>query len=299
MKSIFTSFLLLLFLNSFSQIPNFSFENWTSMGTYENPDNWSTLNNTTALANVFTATKATPGNPGSYYLKLTSKVVGPVTVGAIAVCGKFDSLTGNPISGFAYSGRPLNITGKWQHMIFTVPETPAIQGSMKVYLTHWNSGTQQREIVATVDTTFKGMVMSWQNFTFKFNYQSWKMPDSCIIVLKASGSVPKNQDYVWVDNLTFSGTYVGTEEISTFKPLIRVYPNPASTTAYVDLKTEKTSEISFQIFDLSGKIVKEDKVNLLNSNYTHTFDISDFQKGIYFVKVKSDNWTEVKRLVIQ
>lgn len=298
-KILLTLLIIFSFVYGYSQIPNNSFEEWTSMGSYENPNGWSTMNNTTALASIFTATKGTPGNPGNSYLKLTSKTVGPTVVGAIAVCGKFDSLTGNPISGFPYNGRPLSITGKWQHMIFTIPETPAIQGSMKVYLTHWNSGTQQREIVATVDTTFKGMVMAWANFTFSFKYQSWKIPDSCIIVLKASGTVPKNQDYVWVDNLTFSGIYVGNENITASKPLIRIFPNPSNNITYIDIKSENISETNFQLFDISGKLIQEENINPTQKEFTQSMNVSGLPSGVYFVKIKSDNWNEVRRLIVQ
>ena len=54
-----------------AQIPNNGFENWTTVGTYSNPDNWATLNSLTAPFSIYTATKGMPGSPGSSYLKLT------------------------------------------------------------------------------------------------------------------------------------------------------------------------------------------------------------------------------------
>jgi len=41
----------------FAQIPNNGFESWTNMGTYFNPDQWGTLNNTTAAGGVYTCTQ--------------------------------------------------------------------------------------------------------------------------------------------------------------------------------------------------------------------------------------------------
>lgn len=107
--------LFLLVINSaYSQIPNGGFENWTSMTTYDLPDGWATLNNKTAVQTMFTATKATPGNPGSSYMKLTSKTINGSVVPGIAVCGKMDTPTMQPKSGFAYNMGPANFTGKWQ-----------------------------------------------------------------------------------------------------------------------------------------------------------------------------------------
>ena len=131
-------------VTAFAQIPNSSFENWTAVGTYSVPNGWGTLNNTTTLAGVYTATKGTPGSPGNSYLKLTSKTVGTGVVNGIAVSGVLDSMTMMPKSGFAYNMRPANFTGKWQHMIYG-----SSQGSIKVTLTRWDTGTNMRMPVAS------------------------------------------------------------------------------------------------------------------------------------------------------
>ena len=170
------SALVLMFIVSSiqAQIPNFSFENWTSMGTYSNPTDWGTMNNTTASTNIFTATKATPGNPGSSYLKLTSKTVGASVVTAIAVSGVLDSITKQPISGFAFNQRPASFTGKWQYMYTTTP------GLISVKLTRWNSVTHARETVANASKTLTGMVMSWDSFNINLTYLNGNYPDTCI-----------------------------------------------------------------------------------------------------------------------
>ncbi len=51
----------------FAQIPNNGFENWTTVGAYSVPNSWGTLNNTTTLAGVYTATVGTPGSCGKWY----------------------------------------------------------------------------------------------------------------------------------------------------------------------------------------------------------------------------------------
>lgn len=67
MKRSISLLLALMFVTTISnaQIPNSSFEDWDNMGTYSNPVGWGTMNNMTSAASIFTATKATPGNPGS------------------------------------------------------------------------------------------------------------------------------------------------------------------------------------------------------------------------------------------
>ena len=95
----------------FSQIPNSGFENWTNMGAYENPDSWGTMNNKTAISGIYTATKSSPGNPGSAFLKLTSRTIGTDVVNGIAVSGVLDSISQLPKSGFPFSLRPQSFIG--------------------------------------------------------------------------------------------------------------------------------------------------------------------------------------------
>lgn len=107
------SILLALALSVQSQIPNFSFENWINTGSYDIPDQWGTLNNTTAASGIFTVTKGIPGNPGVSYLEITSGTVGADVVPGMAVSGALDPITLQPKSGFAFAQRPLSLTGNW------------------------------------------------------------------------------------------------------------------------------------------------------------------------------------------
>lgn len=297
-------FLLVLIFATFSalgQIPNNSFEDWVSTGNYVNPQSWMTWNSTTAASGIFTASKGTPGNPGSFHLRLTSKPINSVVVGAMAVCGKFDTVTGAAISGFPFSQKPIAFTGKWQHMIYTNPETPAAQGSAKVLLTCWNAATLQREIVAQIDTTFVGMVMSWATFSFPFKYLSWKTPDSCIIILKASGTTAKNADFLYLDNLAFSGTHVGVVNALKPQPLIEmiVFPNPASKQTSIVIECDTKNEIEVQVYNLLGVKMDGYVIEKPNRINTKKLDIANYATGLYVVQLHSGNEVIRKKLVVE
>lgn len=278
-KRVLTAALLMITAFGFSQIPNQSFEDWSSMGGYDIPNAWGTMNNTTAASSVYTATKGTPGNVGSAYLKLTSKTVGSTVVNGIAVSGVLDSITQMPISGFAFSQRPQSFTGKWQHMI-----SGSSQGSVSVTLTRWNNG--QRETVATADQTLSGMAMSWSSFTVNFTYQSTETPDSCIIVLKASGASPANGDYLWVDNLAFTGSATGISEIS--EQALVTSPNPANNEIVISGSKAFQQGDRLIITDLFGKVVFD---NITNGN-TMTVSTASFANGTYIYKLHSNDGSQ-------
>jgi hypothetical protein len=279
---------------TFAQIPNFSFENWTSMGSYEVPNGWGTLNNTTTGTGVYTATKATPGNPGSYYMKLTSLAVGSVVVNGIAVSGELDSITTQPKSGFAFNLRPANFTGKWQHMIYG-----SSQGSIRVTLTRWDANLNQRVTVGTASVTLSGMAMSWANFTLPFNYADGGYPDTCIIVMKASGSNPTNNDYLWVDNLAFSGSVTSIENQSSFLNSINVYPNPASENIVLDLNFNTLQKVVFEIKDISGKTILTKSAGILTGETRQSLSVKGISKGTYFIYINGEQGSEARKIVIE
>ena len=296
--------LLLSAIPLFAQIPNGGFENWISMNTYDLPYGWATLNNKTAAQTMFTAAKAIPGNPGSSYLKLTSKTIGGSVVPGVAVCGKMDTMTMLPKSGFAYSQRSATFSGKWQHMIYG-----GSQGSITVLLTKWNTAISKRDTIAYKLQGLSGMAMSWANFSFNLTYMdSLQNPDSCIVVLRSSGSAPTNNDYLWVDGLAFSGTVaiaqpqnlVGLKENTSSVSKINVFPNPATNQVTVNYSLADNDKISIQLIDISGKVVKEisPSNNLIGVN-TLTLETNKLTKGIYTLSIKGSKSDHNSKLVIE
>ncbi len=288
-------FALILFATtSMAQIPNNGFENWTNMGTYNNPDQWGTMNNLSALGSIFTAEKGTPGSPGSSYLKLTSKTTPLGVLNGIAVSGKLDTINMKPISGFAYNQRPQNFTGKWQHMIFG-----SSQGAMTATLTKWNPGTSSRDTVAIADRILSGMVMSWATFTTPFVYHSGEFPDSCIIFLRASGPTPTNLDYLYVDDLSFTGTVAGIEHNASSANEISIFPNPAKDKIILDLNIVSSSPTIIHLTDMNGKVVVSKNAGILYGSTQQILNISGLSAGNYLVKVIYDNKELTQKVIIQ
>ncbi|MGZ4041921.1 MAG: T9SS type A sorting domain-containing protein [Bacteroidia bacterium] len=277
-----------------AQIPNSSFENWTTIGSYSNPDGWGTMNNTTNQAGIYTATKGTPGNPGASYLKLTSRTVSTTIVNGIAVSGQLDSITMQPKSGFAFNMRPASFNGRWQHMIYG-----SSQGSILVTLTRWDTGLNQRIAVGSASVTLSGMVMNWANFSLPFNYIDGGYPDTCIIILKASGSNPTDLDYLWVDNLAFSGSVTSIENNNSLSNNLSVFPNPCNNHVIVTFNIKETQQTTINITNINGKIILSKNVDFKHGEMSQTIDISSLSAGIYFLKVISESGTAVKKIVVE
>jgi hypothetical protein len=264
-----------------AQIPNAGFETWMNMGTYENPDGWATLNDLTNAGGVYTAEKGTPGSPGTSFLKLTSKTVGPAVVNGIAVSGVLDPATQQPVSGFAFNQQPSAFTGKWQHMIYGTS-----QGSINVQLTRWDAGSNSRVVVATANKTLTGMAMSWANFSIPFVYTDGQAPDSCIIVMKASGSNPTNLDYLWVDNLAFSGNVAGLTSQNIFADLA-IFPNPTTENFTLNLQSKEAQSITCELISLTGDVLYSKNEDIKEGENTITLPTIGIAKGNYLVRISA------------
>jgi hypothetical protein len=261
-------------------IPNAGFENWTNMGAYSNPNGWDQLNSLTNLASIFTCEQGTPGNVGTYYLKLTSKTAGTFgVVPGVAVSGLIDVATQQPKSGFAFNAQPQALTGKWQHMIFG-----SSQGYIDVQLTKWNSTSNSRTIVANGHVDLTGMAMSWANFSIPLAYLETFAPDSCIISMRASGNAPTNNDYLWIDELAFTGSVTGikNQNVST---KLAVFPNPSTGNLTLDLSSISDKQVIVTIFDLQGNKIKQIQGLQVSSNAT--IDISELAQGNYLLNIIS------------
>lgn len=291
MKKFYTTlvFTICCIYASYSQIPNGGFEDWVTVGSYEEPVSWASLNSLTADLGVVTCEKGTPGNPGNYFLKLTSKdVKGLAVMQGMAICGSINiDNEEEPFTGFSFAQRPANFTGKWQHMIYGNS-----QGIIAVQLTKWDPISQSRIYIASVEHVLSGMAMSWSNFSLPLTYHSSDYPDTCLIILMSSGETPTINDYLYIDNLSFAGSVSGIEESDL--NVMQVYPNPA--------KDQITIEHSFEIDGSSMLII----TNILGEQLlteplistSEKINIESLQNGIYFVTLKSKREIVTQKLII-
>lgn len=292
-----TTFILLvgcLFVKTslLAQIPNSGFESWTTVGAYETPDNWTTLNANTAPLGVFTAEKGTPGSPGASFLKLTSKTVGLNVVNGMATCGSINLTSGQITPGFAYTGQPASFTGKWQHMIYG-----SSQGSLSAVLTRWDATTNTRITVAVANKVLSGMAMSWANFTIPFVYTDFSAPDSCFIVLKASGSMPTDQDYLWVDNLGFTGSVAGLTKLSDAS--FEIYPNPTSDFIQIKANIQAQTTYTLELMNLLGERVKQLTQTSFDDTIHEVIDVKSLPKGTYLLRFSNGETESIHPIVIQ
>jgi hypothetical protein len=158
-------------------------------------------------------------------------------------------------------------------------------GFMSVTLTKWDANTNTSLPIASGIKNLDGMEMSWADFSIPLTYVSSATPDTAMIVLSASGATPSNGSYLYVDNLNFTGTATGINELNS-QHVISVYPNPSSENQiHVSATNEKLQSID--IMSIEGKLICHTDVS--SNNNENIIDISSLQLGQYIVKLNTES----------
>ncbi|MEO7047899.1 MAG: T9SS type A sorting domain-containing protein [Ferruginibacter sp.] len=129
--------------------------------------------------------------------------------------------------------------------------------------------------------------------------------------VNAAGNNQLTKNYSYTDQTPFNGTNFyrlkmvdkdGTIAYSKIVAVkndnsktLQIFPNPATNIVYIQASGENENAL-IQIFDLTGKKVKEQKI-FINGNISLSIDVSNLQKSIYNLILKKGTKTEQQRFV--
>lgn len=141
--------------------------------------------------------------------------------------------------------------------------------SMKDYL-EWGSAGHTREVVAVN----KGI---WSAGTFV----------SATPPLEYIGNGGQNGAQFW-------GTALGIDEFESGSSFL-IYPNPTNSILNIQLNNSITIGTIY-VFNLLGKEIFTQKINSVNQS---EIDVSNFNDGLYFIKISTDSSSDTKRFLKQ
>jgi hypothetical protein len=122
--------------------------------------------------------------------------------------------------------------------------------------------------------------------------------DSCFCIWSGSGG-----DKVWASNGCTGQIVTGTENIGNEIPnsyqFEQNYPNPFNPTTNIKFNIPKSGFVKLVVYDISGKeaavLVNE---HLTAGSYNVDFEASNFSSGVYFYKIVTEGFTDVKKMVL-
>ncbi|MCB9014584.1 MAG: C10 family peptidase [Lentimicrobiaceae bacterium] len=90
---------------------------------------------------------------------------------------------------------------------------------------------------------------------------------------------------------------VGTTE-QDFAKNLAVYPNPASGYTQIKFNLQQSSQVNFSIFNLVGEQVYNETSSILAGFVDKTLQLGNIAKGVYVLRINSDQGSISRRLVI-
>ena len=116
----------------------------------------------------------------------------------------------------------------------------------------------------------------------------------------ANNNLSSSGDTIFLATLAISeNTSVGVEDNSNHFNL-KVFPIPAKDKINLSFSLKEKKQLEIKLFDVSGKIYKTMLSEIRSQgDYHDSFNLSDlFSKGIYFLKIETDEMSYVKKIII-
>lgn len=89
--------------------------------------------------------------------------------------------------------------------------------------------------------------------------------------------------------------------VEEVKPIVEfnVSPNPAMNDANVIIESSGAMALKMEIIDIQGAVVMDRMVITSVGRTNHEIDLSELERGIYFVRLESDDFSRAEKLIVQ
>ncbi|NOQ73147.1 MAG: Omp28-related outer membrane protein [Crocinitomix sp.] len=150
--------------------------------------------------------------------------------------------------------------------------------------------------------SFPATVEAGESHTVSFDVEidpDWNLDEVHLVgILIATDAQIDNAGFASMDEAVDNG-YVGLEDDLIVTSSINLYPNPTSTHTNIDLGNVDNENVMVQVYNMNGKLVSSRDYGMLNGSYTLPVELSDFEKGMYTVRINKGNTTEIVKLVVE
>ena len=110
------------------------------------------------------------------------------------------------------------------------------------------------------------------------------------------GVIPTITSVMYRDSLRPS-IFTGVNNLENPVSDIEIYPNPSNAQSILSFLQTKSSRVSIEIYDATGKMIDEVYSNMLPEGFTtFSINLSNKATGLYFVRIKNDTFSVVKKL---
>jgi hypothetical protein len=230
------------------------------------------------------------GLTASYITKIGFNVItnGGTPMNGFSV--KMQNTTATTISGFTSSGWTNCYSGTytipgtgWQDIQLTTPFPWNGTSSLLIEICYDNtsSGTTSPVFASTISNVNRvGYSTSISGCTITTTYSRTYRPN-----IRITSGAPLG--------------IIKNEEIPTAYSLSQNYPNPFNPVTSINYAIPKQGLVTLKIYDVLGREITTLVNDVKNPGYyTVDFNASSFGSGVYFYKITSNSFTDIKRMIL-
>ncbi|MBL0339694.1 MAG: fibronectin type III domain-containing protein [Bacteroidetes bacterium] len=82
--------------------------------------------------------------------------------------------------------------------------------------------------------------------------------------------------------------------------VISIYPNPASDFVQINISGNENERIeSFEIYDITGRLVKSESISAKSQNSTINIPLTDIKNGIYQIRIETSERNSTRKIVVK
>ncbi|WP_187264003.1 T9SS type A sorting domain-containing protein [Pontibacter beigongshangensis] len=89
------------------------------------------------------------------------------------------------------------------------------------------------------------------------------------------------------------------EEVQQEEQEIAIYPNPNAGVFTVSLPNAEAKHAELRVMNVIGNEIHREVLTRTNAQFSTTINLTRFAKGLYYVKLETDNFSAIRRVVIK
>ena len=129
--------------------------------------------------------------------------------------------------------------------------------------------------------------------------RSYEFTDENVVTIN-SGRV-----YYRLKQVDFDGSYSYSNMVelyigsSDYALNLNVYPNPTTDVATIDVSAAADANVEVRILNTAGKLMWNSVNANHNGEFSHTLNVSDWAKGVYFVQLLDEQGSRTTKLIVE
>jgi hypothetical protein len=80
---------------------------------------------------------------------------------------------------------------------------------------------------------------------------------------------------------------------------VAIYPNPSNGVFTISVANLSAKKVELRILNVIGNEIHRETLSRADGQFSRTIDLSGKAKGLYYIKLETDNYSSVRRVVIK